>query len=99
MIQEQKKKKARCNATHHDTKEILLRDLPLRVLVDLHEPLRVRPDGDDHPSRTRELLHERGRYRPRRRANVNRVVRALRSVPFFFFFNIRRHLSERENER
>ena len=70
------------DATHHDTKEILLRDLSLRVLVDLHEPLRIRPDGDDQASRTRELLHERRRYRPRRRANMNRVVRPLRSVPY-----------------
>jgi len=69
-------------ATHHYTKEILLRDLSLRVFVNLHEPLRIRPDGDDQASRTRELLHERRRYRPRRRANMNRVVRPLRSVPY-----------------
>ena len=68
--------------TDHDTKKITLRDFSLRILIDLHQPLRVRPDGDDHPPRARELLHERRRYRRRRRTDVNRVVRALLRVPW-----------------
>ena len=68
--------------TDHYTKEIALRDFSLRILIDLHQPLRIRPDGDDQASRARELLHERRRYRPRRRADVNRVVRALLSIPY-----------------
>ena len=71
--------------TDHYAKKIALRDFSLRILIDLHQPLRIRPDGDDHPSRARELLHERRRYRPRRRAHMNRVVRALLSVPYGIF--------------
>ena len=72
-------KRTRC--TDHHAKQIPLRDLSLRILIDLHKPLRIRPDGNDHPTRARELLHERRRYRPRRRANVNCIVRPLLRVP------------------
>lgn len=68
--------------TNHYTKEVPLRDLSLCVLIDLHQPLRIRPNGDDHPTRTRELLHKRRRYRPRRRSDMNSVIRGILSVPF-----------------
>jgi hypothetical protein len=74
--------KKKLKNTNHYTKQIPLRNLSLRVLIDLHQFLRIRPNGDDHPTRSRELFHKRRRYRPCRRSNMNSVIRALLSVPY-----------------
>jgi hypothetical protein len=76
--------RAKCQKrkTNHYTKEIPLRDLSLGILIDLHQPLGIRPNWDDHPTRTRELLHKRRRNSSCRRSNMNGVIWALLGVPY-----------------
>ena len=50
-----------------------LGNLPTLILVDLENPLRVRPDRDEHASRTRELFDQRCRHGRRGRTDVYSV--------------------------